>query len=277
MSIARPPRRRIVGVSLKMYFDYHSTLKYVFDIVREAERDSRFPPVEKDVQALDIFLIPEFVSIPPTTEKLHQSCCNFWVGAQDTYFEDHGAFTGEVSPASLAQIGCRLVEIGHAERRALFGETDENVARKAAAVARHGMIPLVCMGEKVGNCGVDAAADECWAQVCGVFDLVTDDTETVLAYEPIWAIGAAEPAGPEHIVAVTHRLRTRILKERPGRLDVSFRIIYGGSAKPGLYEHIYKTCDGMFLGRFAHKPAQFLQAVFEVYATGRETLSVSDP
>lgn len=265
----RTVRRPLVGTSTKMYFDYAQTQTYAREVARLANADARFPLTDASgAQALDIFVLPDFVSIVPIQSLLHTSTTEFWVGAQDTFDEDRGAYTGEVSPVTLAQAGCRLVEIGHAERRARFGETDAWVARKAAAIVRHGMTPLVCVGEKSDRQDVDAAVDECWAQVRGVFDTLAPTDALVLAYEPVWAIGQAEAASAAYIVAVTTALRTRCLAANRARPSSSLRLLYGGAARAGLFEHIHQGVDGLFLGRFAHDPAQFLQTVYEVYTGG---------
>lgn len=265
------PRRRLVGTSLKMYFDLHRTQEYAQSVTELTNALRDFLPRDAaGKQALDLFVIPDFVSIMSVRAQLDACTSNFWVGAQDTFDQDAGAYTGEVSARTLAQAGCRLVEIGHAERRALFGETDDTVASKAAAVVRHRMIPLVCIGEVTfpGE-DVELAERECWQQVRPVLEAVPDDAEVVLAYEPVWAIGKEHPAGSAHIVAVTTALRAHCLAAFPRRSDASLRIIYGGSAKPGMYERIYEGVDGLFLGRFAHDPAQFVKTIQEVYAAGR--------
>jgi triosephosphate isomerase len=175
-----PRPRRLVGVSLKMYFDLPSTLSYVRGVL------------QLDGEAwnarIDLFVIPDFVSLTESARILEPS--SIMLGAQDTFWEDKGAHTGEVSPLVLRQAGARIVEIGHAERRAQFGETDEWVAKKAGAAARNGLIPLVCIGERthhsVASAAVGAAIVECKPQVMAVLAAVPDDTEVVLAYEPVW-------------------------------------------------------------------------------------------
>lgn len=264
-------RRRLVGTSLKMYFDLDKTRTYIRDVVRTLNELPDFPPRDAaGHQALDVFVIPDFVSLTGVRDLLQDAHAEVWLGAQDTHDQDAGAYTGEVSAKTLAQAGCRLVEIGHAERRSLFGETDAIVASKAGAVVRNGMTPLVCVGE-VTFPGDDTglAVSECWQQALAVLEAVPTDADVVLAYEPVWAIGKAQPASAAHIVAVTQALRARCLDEFPDRRDASLRILYGGSAKPGLYEHIYEGVDGLFLGRFAHDPVQFAKTIQEVYAAGR--------
>ncbi|CZT17667.1 related to triose-phosphate isomerase [Ramularia collo-cygni] len=231
--------KRLLGTSLKMYFDLPSTLRYVDSITTLSS------------PSIDLFVIPDFVSLLPSQDRLSKSQSNLWLGAQDCYIQDKGAFTGEVSPLTLSQAGVKIVEIGHAERRRLFGETDEDVAKKAEAVVRNGMIPLICIGEKekssVASQAVGIAVGECKPQIEAALSLVPDDAEVVLAYEPVWAIGAAEPAGADHVVAVAQNLRA-LVQGRKGRT----RILYGGSAGPGTFEKLKDGVDGLFLGRFAH-------------------------
>ncbi|KAL6710939.1 hypothetical protein ACN47E_006814 [Coniothyrium glycines] len=249
--VSRP--RRIVGVSLKMYFDLPSTLSYVRGVLQ----------LDGDAwnSRVDLFVIPDFVSLTESNRILESS--SILLGAQDCMWEDKGAFTGEVSPLVLRQAGAKIVELGHAERRAHFGETDEWVANKAGAAARNGLIPLVCIGERthhsVASAAVGAAIEECKPQVTSLLAAVPDDQEVILAYEPVWAIGAREPADPDHVVNVTKELR----KLASGRKGVT-RIVYGGSAGPGTFAKIAEGVDGLFLGRFAHDIKNLKKVIEEV-------------
>lgn len=250
---------------------------------------------------VDAFLIPDFVTLVPTLSRLSSfsaslspaasppsapsSAPRILVGAQDCSAHDAGPFTGEVSPAVLRELGCALVEVGHAERRRLFGETDAVVRDKAAAVARNAMWPLVCVGEQerpapsapsgngAGGGGDDddddedgakaqeAAAAEVLRQVRVVMDGLPDEADVVLAYEPVWAIGAPEPASAEHVRGVVRRIReSDVVRRRAGRT----RIVYGGAAGPGLWRRLEGAVDGLFLGRFAHEPEQFVKMLYEV-------------
>jgi triosephosphate isomerase len=249
------PRRRIIGLSTKMYFSLQRTHDFTTSAL--AALDTLTPETRSK---LDIFIIPDFVTLYPTAKLLESSSSSVWLGAQDTHWEDSGAFTGEVSPSVLKEVGVRIVEVGHAERRRIFGENDEITAKKAAAVARNGMIPLVCIGEKTEG-DFNIAVDECQVQVDAVMAAVSDDAEVVLAYEPVWAIGASQPTGEEHVLAVVRGIRE--LASVKGRAG-STRVVYGGSAGPGLYERLKEGVDGLFLGRFGHDPAQFVKTVREV-------------
>ncbi|KAI2615723.1 mitochondrial triosephosphate isomerase [Hypomontagnella submonticulosa] len=270
MTSLSPPRRRIVGVSTKMYFSAARTRSYVDSLLgilsSPPSSSSALPPAPENLlDDIDVFIIPDHITLTSVLSQLGASKTKILVGAQDTFYEDSGAFTGEVSPAVLAEVGCRIVELGHAERRRIFGETDADAARKAAAAARNGMIPLVCIGERTKGddvtAAVAAAVQECGKQVEAVMAELPDDAELVLAYEPVWAIGAAEPAGPEHVVAVTQEIRAlECVRQRKG----TTRILYGGSAGPGLFAQLRDGVDGLFLGRFAHDPAQFYRTIVEV-------------
>ena len=278
-----PRRRRLVGVSTKMYFSYAQTLSYVSSVLEQLSLASGSDGTAGNARDLlsqvDVFIIPDHVSLAATTALLKDT--PILPGAQDTHHEDRGPFTGEVSPAVLAEVGCRIVELGHAERRRLFGETDADAARKAAAATRNGMVPLVCIGERTrpsdsatgGNvaAAVAAAIEECKPQVEAVLAALPDAANVILAYEPVWAIGAASPAEPAHVVGVARGIRAlecvcRREGDGSGR-GGSVRIVYGGSAGPGLFAKLVaggEGVDGLFLGRFAHDPAQFIKTIREV-------------
>jgi triosephosphate isomerase len=236
-----------------MYFDVQQTLSYIRGV---HQLDG-----EAWNARIDLFVIPDFVTLMEAGRILEPS--HVMLGAQDTFWEDRGAYTGEVSPLVLAQAGAKIVEIGHAERRAMFGETEEWVAKKAGAAARNGLIPLVCIGERthhsIASAAVGAAIEECRPQVMSVLAAVPDEQEVILAYEPVWAIGAAEPADPDHVVNVTKELR----KMASGRKGVT-RIVYGGSAGPGTFAKIAEGVDGLFLGRFAHDINNLQKVIQEV-------------
>ncbi|KAF2223861.1 Triosephosphate isomerase [Elsinoe ampelina] len=253
MPASAPDRRRIVGTSLKMYFDLPGTLSYVKSVAELSGLASQLN--------VDLFVIPDFVSLLPSQDLLKDT--KVQLGAQDTFWESRGAYTGEVSPLNLAQAGVKIVEIGHAERRRIFHETDEEVAKKAAAIVANGMTPLVCIGEKshgqVASQAVGMAINECGPQIQAVIKSVPDEAEVIFAYEPVWAIGAAEPAPGDHVVAVTQQLR-KLVEHRKGLT----RILYGGSAGRGTFLNLKDGVDGLFLGRFAHDVNNLGQVIKEM-------------
>ena len=261
MSVSSLPKR-LIGFSTKMYFSQAKTEEYVATVA------STFPtPLASNT--LGLFIIPTFLSCPPASALL-KATPHIMLGAQDCHWEDAGAYTGEVSPKELKEVGCSLVELGHAERRREpFNETDEITAKKAAAATRNGLIPLVCIGEKsrsksgVMSEGVGIALQEVLPQVSIVLDAISPDADVIFAYEPVWAIGASHPASPDHVCAVVDEVKRAIQKtERKGEA----RVLYGGSAGPGTWEGLKGTLDGLFLGRFAHDIGNLKTVVGEVNA-----------
>ncbi|KAI9041029.1 triose-phosphate isomerase [Aspergillus affinis] len=270
--------KNLLIISLKMYFTPSRTVEYLRallapenDIVRPQNRSK-----------LLLALIPDFLTIYPCNEIImdYESSATtpassaslpppFLLGAQDCFWEPLGAYTGEVSPQALNSMGVSIVELGHAERRSIFGETDEQTARKAAAACAHAMVPLVCIGEitapgAVASEAVGLAVRECEVQVRAVLAAIPPDAPVIFAYEPVWAIGKPVPAGVDHIAAVVQGIKT-VIGSRKG--DV--RILYGGSAGPGLWGPggLGKAVDGMFLGRFAHEVEGVRKVVREVEET----------
>ena len=233
--MSETPSRRLIGVSLKMYMDLAQTRDWMSALARMA-RDG----LPGDV---DLFVVPGFLSIRDAVDTLSGSAVA--VGAQDVFWEDRGAYTGEVSAPMLVQAGCRYVEIGHAERRRLFGESDADVGRKSEASVRAGLVPVLCIGEETRG-APEAAIEQCGRQITAALGGVDAACEAVIAYEPVWAIGAPRPASAAHIRNVADGLRD-VLRERRNT-----RLIYGGSAGPGLLGSLGETVDGLFLGRFAH-------------------------
>lgn len=249
----------LIGASLKMYFSHARTLEWTREVAALAQahpavREGRVTP----------FVIPQYPSIPACVEIGAASAdgdAALLVGAQDVATEDAGAFTGEVSAAVLSELGCSLVEVGHAERRRFFGETEEIVAQKTDAALRNGLTPLLCIGEAEEG-DPEAAVADCVRQLDSAMSIALPAGragDIVIAYEPIWAIGAPKPADPEHIRAVCTALR----ESAHEHVSPAVRVIYGGSAGPGMLGHIGDAVDGLFLGRFAHDPAAFGQILDE--------------
>lgn len=233
-----------VGVSTKMYLGYRESLRWLKE-VRE-EIDARPALCAGRVVP---FVIPSFPVLPAAAEILAGSPAV--LGAQNCGWSD-GAWTGEVSPEMLAELNVRFVEIGHAERRKHFGEDAAMIARKVRAADGAGVVPLLCVGEERQS-DADEAAQDLFGQISSaVGDNWALASRVLIAYEPVWAIGAAEPAAAQHISAVAALLRQRLA----GAGVEQTSLIYGGSAKPGLLPQLVGV-DGLFLGRFAHRAENF--------------------
>ncbi|TXK19425.1 triose-phosphate isomerase family protein [Homoserinibacter sp. GY 40078] len=237
-----------VGVSLKMYFGHRAGREWAAEV---ADIAAATPAVADG--RVELFIAPGYLQLIPALEAVAGT--RAVIAAQDATDHDAGPYTGEVSPAELAEVGVGMVELGHAERRRLYGETDGVVARKTAAAIRNGLVPVLCVGEPVRVDPLDALAFAREQVLQAVADAPAG--RLVVAYEPVWAIGAPEPAAVEHIRAVCAGLRD-LVAEFADRAGSS--VIYGGSAGPGLLAELGDDVDGLFLGRFAHDP-EALRAV----------------
>ena len=252
MSVSLPTTPLILGISLKMYFGHQETL----DWCKRVSQVAAIHPAISDNLAT-IFVLPSMPTLGVVGSMLAST--KVGLGAQDLYHQDKGAFTGEVGGAMLKELGCKYVEIGHAERRKLFGETDHDVAEKLAAALRNDLIPVLCVGEQ-NHVSPAAAAELCITQIKAAGLVATDKKiELLVAYEPVWAIGAESPAPETHIIDVC-----KIIAEFLDSSErfVGSRIIYGGSAGPGLLTRLQGNLDGLFLGRFAHN-AENLKTILD--------------
>ena len=238
----------IVGISTKTYLGYRSSLDWLTSVTKigrmhEAVVSGR----------LRLFVAPSAPLLESAVRLA--SGTGVVIGAQDVSEDDAGAHTGDVSASLLAEMGVGLVEIGHAERRASRGETSAVIRRKIVRAQDAGLVPLLCVGESQQGDPAEAAA-ACLAQIADV-----SVGPVVIAYEPVWAIGAAQPASPSYVRAVVDAVRGGL----PAAL-ASAPIIYGGSAGPGLLADLHPAVDGLFLGRFAHDPANVLRVLDEAAA-----------
>lgn len=277
-----PPN--VLLLSLKTYFSPERTLSYLAAILDP--QNSIVPPERLSSQLLFSF-IPDFLTIYPCHELLQRhsealsttsgefASSGVLLGAQDCFWEtDLGPYTGEVSPTALKSLGVSIVELGHAERRKFFKETNKQVAAKAAAASSLGMVPLICIGEiseppqdgpmsmTVGN-----ALREISPQVTSALESVDKAAPAILAYEPVWAIGAPKPAEVSYIGPIVSAIRdvVKSIEQKSGRTGTT-RVVYGGSAGPGLWKDkgLGQCVDGMFLGRFAHEIGGLKAVVGEV-------------
>ena len=186
-----------------------------------------------DFSAVEVTVHPPFTDIRSVQTILDADRMSIGLGAQNCHFETSGAFTGEVSPAMLAKLDVDYVIVGHSERRALFGETDEIVAAKAAAVYANGMQPIVCVGETLEERETGEAENVVERQVRGsLASLKKDHFETlVVAYEPVWAIGTGKTASADDAQSMCAHIRAVVDSMRKGAGEL-VRIQYGGSVKP---------------------------------------------
>jgi triosephosphate isomerase len=173
------------------------------------------------------------------------------VASQDGYWEVKGAFTGEVAMAQIANAGATYAIVGHSERRQYFGETDETVARKAKAALAHGLVPIICIGETLAERDAGQALAVVAKQLDGATKTLTDDelAKSVIAYEPVWAIGTGRVATPAQAQEIHAAIRAQLTRRLQARAQ-QIRILYGGSVKPDNIADLMreKDIDGALVG-----------------------------
>lgn len=251
--------KTLIGHSSKSYFSLAAAHRWA-DVV-SSELHSRYP--ELSHPGSGTFLCVPYPLLPIMIDQLGPS--GMALGTQDLSQFGPGAHTGEVSAELLSEIGSKLTMLGHPERVNQLGETDQMIAAKASQAASHGIIPILVAGEP------DPTHDPrevMAAQFAARLRDVPLEAEVMIAYEPTWAIGAPEPAPPQHVVKVIATIR-EMLANRP-----HLRLVYGGSAQQGTFRAIVEHArevdnpqgipDGVFLGRFGLDPYAFLAVVDEV-------------
>lgn len=197
------------------------------------------------------FVIPPFTAVREVAALLADTSVK--TGAQNMHWDDAGAWTGEVSPVMLTDCGLKMVELGHSERRANFGETDETVGLKTAAAVRHGLIPLICIGETLEEREAGRATEILETQTRAAFSKLTPAQKSapvLLAYEPVWAIGdGGIPATSDYADA----RQGEIIAVAQDVLGRPVPCLYGGSVNPDNCEELIQCphIDGLFIGRSA--------------------------
>ena len=225
-----------------------------------------------DIANVEIVLCPPFTSLSDVRDIITDT--NISLGAQNMFWEEEGAFTGEVSPKMLKSLGCKYVIIGHSERRAYFGENNETVNKKVKSALKHGLFPIMCVGEKLEE-----------REAGSTFDVVRDHVENglldvgekeipniVLAYEPVWAIGTGKNATPDEAEEV-HKFIRELLSKKYGKdTSESLRIQYGGSVKPANIESLIrqKDIDGALVGGASLKAESFIEIVKKTSVVAKE-------
>ncbi len=207
-------------------------------------------PFLEDVEGVDVAVCPPFPYLSLISKTLEGS--RILLGAQNMHHEAKGAYTGEVSPAMLKDVGCDLVILGHSERRHIFGETDETIRKKIQSALEFGLRPILCIGETLDDREADKTADVVRRQLKGCLEGFSrqDMEHIILAYEPVWAIGTGRTATPEQAEEV-HRLTREWIEEQFDKKAAgSIRIQYGGSVKPGNARQLLEQpdIDGALVG-----------------------------
>jgi len=246
-------RRRVIAGNWKMYKTLAETRAFF----------TAFTPLVANSKRCDIVIAPPFTAISTAVEATKNT--NIAISGQNVSWSKEGAFTGEVSAPMLAETGCRYVIIGHSERRQLFRESDDNVAKKTLMALEVGLIPIVCLGETGEERDAGLTEEVLRRQFSGGPGALTPEefSRILLAYEPVWAIGTGKTATPE-IASDAHRVLRRCAGERFSvHLASALRILYGGSVKPdnikGLMEQ--EELDGALVGGASLDPKSFASIV----------------
>lgn len=217
---------------------------------------------EKSAEAKDVELLvcPPAVYLAPVGEAI--SGKGVALGAQNMYYTDNGAFTGETSAAMLGDVGAEYVILGHSERRTLMGETDANVNQKTLKALSVGLVPIVCLGELLEEREADKTMEVIKAQFEGSLAGIEEAqiTSVVIAYEPVWAIGTGKVASPEQAEEVHAAIRGLLAEQYNAELAAQVRILYGGSMKPGNAGELLsqENIDGGLIGGASLKADDFL-------------------
>jgi len=250
-------RKPLVSGNWKMH---HTHLEAIAVVQKLA-----FSLTPGDYERVDVSVHPPFTALRSVQTVLDADNIPIALGAQDTHWEDKGAYTGEISPPMLAKLHVHYVIVGHSERRQLFGETDEMVARKAAAVLRAGMVPILCVGETLEEREAGATEDRVRRQAAAALGGLAADAvgDLVMAYEPLWAIGTGRNATPEDAQSVCAMIRSVVAADHGSDAAAAIRIQYGGSVKPDNVKDLLSgpDIDGALVGGASLDPEQFAQIV----------------
>jgi triosephosphate isomerase len=219
----------------------------------------KLAPIVAGAAHAEVVVCPPFIDLAAAVEAARGT--NIEIGAQDVFWLQEGAYTGEVSAPMLAAAGCRWVILGHSERRQYFGETDETVLKKTVAALESGLKPIVCVGEKLDERESGSTEAVVAAQFAGSLGKLDGDqfARVAIAYEPVWAIGTGKTATPE-IAADAHRfLRAQIRGKFGNELAEECRILYGGSVKPDNIKGLMaqEELDGALVGGASLDAASF--------------------
>ncbi|MDB6146463.1 MAG: Triosephosphate isomerase [Spartobacteria bacterium] len=247
-------RKKIIAANWKMNMTLAESERYIESLLLDLG----------DIREVDVVIIPPFTAIAKVTESLGKAQ-NIKVGAQNMHWEKSGAFTGEISAALLRDLFVRYVVLGHSERRTLFGETDEIVNRKVRAAHDATLRPIVCVGETLAQRDAGKVEKVLSTQLKGsLAGLEAKELqETILAYEPVWAIGTGRNATPDQAQEAHAFIRHTVGKMSDEATADRIRIQYGGSVKPDNARELMSQADidGALVGGASLDPRSFAQIV----------------
>ena len=246
-------RRPLIAGNWKMF-------KTGPEAVETADRLVKLLSTTMDV---DVMIAPPFTALAPVSDMLKNT--RIFLGAQNFFWEEEGAYTGEISTSMLVSAGCRYVIVGHSERRQYFGETDDTVNKKIKAALKKDLIPVLCIGESEMERDSKETFSVLDRQVRkGLKGFSADEMESlVIAYEPVWAIGTGKTATADQAQEVHLFLRAMLGKKFGDKLAKSIRILYGGSVKSDNIKELMTMpdIDGALIGGASLEPETFSKIV----------------
>ena len=248
-------RKPMVAGNWKMHMTREETHTLIREILKQIEGI--------DTNPVDILIAPPFTSLASASELLRST--SIYLSGQNMHWEEQGAFTGEISPVMLKEVGCSHVIIGHSERRQYFNETDETVNRKLYSALSHGLIPILCVGESLtqreANQTFSVIEDELDRGLQGL--TLEQVRSMIFAYEPIWAIGTGKTASPEQAEEVHRFIREWLSSKVDPSIGEAVRILYGGSVKPENIKGLMamKNIDGGLVGGASLNADSFTQLI----------------
>ncbi|KJJ84591.1 triosephosphate isomerase [Candidatus Omnitrophus magneticus] len=245
-------RTPMIAGNWKMYKDVNEAVELVNSIKRAIF----------NVDNVEIIVVPPFTDLSEAGEMLIET--NVKLGAQNCFWETEGAFTGEISAPMLKSVGCKYVVIGHSERRKYFGETNEMLNKKLHVVIKYGLIPIFCVGETLEEREHGKTWEVVETQIIeGMKNILDNDLNIIIAYEPVWAIGTGKTATPEQAQEVHKMIRDLLAKLYSVDFSERIQILYGGSVNPANIESLMKEpdIDGGLIGGASLKSESFVDMV----------------
>jgi triosephosphate isomerase (TIM) len=249
-------RMPVIAGNWKMHHNHLEAIQVVQKLSYRLENS--------DYERCEVVVCPAFTALRSVQTVINSDDLKIKLGAQNVYYEKNGAYTGEVSPEMLAKLDVSYVIVGHSERRELFGETDEIVARKVRAVLGAGMDVILCCGETLEEREGGRTEEKVRGQVDAAVNglKAADMARVVIAYEPIWAIGTGRNATPQDADATCGVIRTVLQGHFGDQAEVQ-RVLYGGSVKPGNISELMAMphVDGALVGGASLDPDDFARIV----------------
>lgn len=254
--MAKATRKPMMAGNWKMHHNHFEAIQVVQKLAYRLEAD--------DYERCEVVVCPTLICLRSVQTVIESDRMTIGLGAQNCYFEEKGAFTGEVSAPMLAKMNVQFVIVGHSERREIFGETDDVVAKKTRSVLAAGMTPIVCCGETDAEREAGETDAKVTGQIRAAFAGIKADEvgQCVVAYEPIWAIGTGKVATSQDANATIKVIR-KTLREMVGDTADQIRILYGGSVKPGNVAELMSMpeIDGALVGGASLDPDEFAKIV----------------